>query len=1297
MPLGRGGVRAQRRRTYRPPAPARPPLSLRDISPRRGEKIGHVLHPAQPKPPTPRRARLDSGDNVESQPDRSAQIRGGGGGGKTRVPALIALAALIAALLAGALLALAPARADGHPDDIELILSIDDSDSIVAPDSEFSVSAALRFTGPHTPWRRLSIADAALRLSGPLRWRSSDSGVLKPADQFVMGGALYTPTDQFDRLAWDWSRVVALGMHGRTLLVGSKGDFRGLSGSESRGCYLHVFDTWNKRQAAVFWGAGAYTRDTHDWGNSCLGRGGDGVRGSAVWQESDATSWLFVNAPGDDIDGTDNVGSLYIFKLDWSDASQYKRDYRETPLSVTLVKRLVPPQSEFSNRRDTAEPRYSSAVSISADGSTLAVAAQRMNNIGAVYVYSRPDGAGESWGDIEYADGVKLTVAPAPAWGASGTRPFDPDDANACDAYCSRVSSLVEGGDARFGYSKISLSDDGRVLSVSAYYKRYPFDTAGGAFGGGTQNVGEVYVFVAPAGGWRAAPEAGGTLIGAGEDAGSFDPQLHHSPGPARRITAPTAVLLALPWADATANRFFGRNTTVSADGSTIAVSQSIPRSVHIFQRASADDWAGVLLPSATISGGDAPGYGSAGDIEFFYRDASVLLVGAALFDGGGETRSGAVDVFTRPASGTWTDADVSTAERLLDATPRFRADFGRTIVKDLDYQRLAISRTISITPHSFSNHNREDSGVYLSDGNCGIVRIRDNLQRTLPCRIDDNGNWKMAGFPTTGYTTRDPNPVGGTFAAGCAVRIVDGLRTTTCPIALSGDQKRVEILPDAQGTHLISGRVTLSVSGVADSVVLRDAIEVTIGEPPALAELRLGFATDTRFTTSTADDGPFPSLLAAGETTTLQLQLLDERGAPWDGDGTSALRVTTTAGALSTKFGDGCAAVALAGGRSCSLDASSLAAVDEGAILFDLRHSGQAAAAQVQATVFYAESGVTLNSEPLTVTLTGPPAALSIAAPAGGLLNIGTPDEGADRDDRDVLTLSVTAADANGVSVAVPANASFARLTGPDGASVRQGVALEWPLRNDDGEPLLDFHGNRQVRVNVNRAAAQPLANGEYTLEVRAGGLSAEQTVTVSGGAATLTLGELEGTLAVNEQISLTATVLDAEGNPVPDDTPVEWSATDVGIAAVLVQLSADATTTNGQASARWLVLTPGSTAVRAMSVAAASASAAVVAGGVVADVRLLDVAAAMAAAAEPPEPPSPADGLRRRSPGLAAWFGEGTTTAAALLADLEGVDSILFWSGSGWLRYALSNGQPTPGSFNFQIPNGAVLYLVD
>ena len=1150
------------------------------------------------------------------EPGQTEIRRLGGGGGKpplrlkgpelkwpklSALAALLALAALIGALLAGSLLTLAPAQADGHPNDIELVLSVDDSDGVIAPGSEFTVSAALRFTGPHTLWRRLSIADARLRLPGVLDWAAAaGSNVQEPDDQTVMGAALYRPTGTDGEPVGDTALVVALAMHQRTLLARSNDQ------------ELYVYDVWNKQQAAVI--TPPATADGPTFGRPPGGQDNWHRQSGGVWQESDTTAWLFIGSNGDEISSVDNVGSLYIYKLDWS----------ADPPSVTMVKRLVPPQSEFSNMRGSVGVRYGSAVGVSADGGTLAVGAQRMNNMGAVYVYSRPDGAGEDWSDIEYADGVKLTAAPTPAWGAAGTRPFNPDVLADCDAYCSRVSSLIEDGDANFGTHKIGLSEDGRVISIAASTKRYPFDTAGGAFSGGTADVGEVYVFVAPAGGWQAAPEASGTLIGAGEDASNFDPETHYSPGPARRITAPAAVLLARRWADATANRYFGQQTTVSADGSTIAASEGGANSVQIFQRDSAADWAGELLPSATISGGGL-GYGAWGGLAF-NRDASVLLIANGGHSGAGQY-SGAVDVLTRPASGTWADAAASTAVRLVGPVPSFRGFFGYYTVQDLDYERLAISHP------SHLGNNRAAMGIYLSDGNC-------------------------------------------------TVRIVDGLSTTTCPITFDG---KVEVLPGTpQGAYSLFGEVTLSVDGVAGSAIkLNDALDITIGEVQELAEARLDFAADDRGTTDTSDDRPFPASIAAGQRTRFHIQLLNENGKPSAPAGVVTVLLTATAGRLSTAAGGGCEGGASDGGLVCSIDTAALTNADAGRILVDLRHGGQPAVAEVRLTAV-SSTGETRNAEPLTVTLTGPPDSLAIAPPATALLNLGTPDAGADRDNRDLLTLAVTAADRSGNRVDAPTNGLRAWLLGPDGKRVTSGVELEWPLGGADN-PTLDAQGNRQIRINVNRAATQPLAHGEYTLEIRAGALTAAQTFTVGGGPASLTLGGVEGTLAEGEQISLTATVLDSAGNPVPNDTPVEWSATDVGATPVLIQLSADAKTTNGKASASWLVLSTAAAAVRAQA-------------GDQSDLRLLDVAAAMAAAAaavEPPEPPAPADGLTSRNPGLTAWFGEGTTTAAALLADLPGVNSILFWSGSAWLRYAQNNGQPIPGSFNFQIPNAAILYL--
>ena len=960
---------------------------------------------------------------------------------------------------------------------------------------------------------------------------------------------------------------------------------------------------------------------------------------------------MFVGSYTDDIAGADDVGSLYIYRVDWS----------KQPLEVRLVKRLVPPESEFSNSQDDgSSTNYSSAASVSNDGSTLAVAAQWMNDLGAVYVYTRPDDPGESWGDIEYADGVKLSVAPAPAWGASGTRPFDSSDPAACDAYCSRVSSLIEGGEPTFGFRKIGLSADGRVLSVAASWKTYPFDTAGGPFSGGADQAGEAYVFVAPAGGWEAAPEAVGTLIGAGEDASNFDPALHHSPGPARRITAPTAVLLPRPWAQAEAYSWFGHEVAVSADGSTIAASEDGINTVHIFQRASASDWAGELLPSAAISNtelaDDEFNYGVKGGIEFFNSDASVLLISNMGYDGEEEEEEeeenehhdhdhgavgediGALDVFRRPASGRWADADASTAERFFSPNPdtaRY-ASFGLFVV-DHDYERLAISHIIdySLLSHDHGSgpgDRADDSGIYLSDGLCPI-------------------------------------------------RISDGGQTTTCPIALSGGAVEVPIDMEP-GVQMISANVTLHFSADAHDhaadLTLSGSIEVTIGTGPELAEARLGFATNTRNMTSTRDDAPYPSAIAAGETTRLRLQLLNEQGGPWGADDAASLLVTTSAGALSSTFGGGCGG-ARADGSLCSLDAALLSKTDSGPVLIDLRHTGESGTADVRAVVRLTD-GRTVSAAPLRVSLTGPPAALTLdGSPGAGLLGVDTPDEGEDPDARDTVTLAVTATDAHGAKVDVPETGLSAWLTGPDDARITRGVEISWPLLDADGNPALDFHGNRQVRIDVDRASDDPLPNGEYTLTVRSRSLTAARTLIVSGEAATVALSEPEPQPVLNGQFTVRATVADASGAPVPDGTRIRWAAEPLLETTSVVQLNADRVTAGGEASATYLAVAGGRTSVRATV-------------GQISNIRLVEVSNT------PPrtEPLTIAEQLTHRALNRpVSWLGEGMVSASELLAAVEGATTVQLWQYGRWIRYGVESGQVTPGSFEFMASNGAVLWF--
>ena len=1205
----------------------------------------------------------------------------GGGGGKPRFPrlsaftALLALAALSAALIAGSLFALAPARADGHSDNIQLVLSVDDADNVIAPNSEFTVSAQLHFTGPHTR-QRPSISNAALHLIGPLEWESVRRSRLAAAAQNVGGGGYdaHGKVVRFDgrtliSLGADKIEVIDLetqekvGEFTRPTMAEINSNRDTTAGPHAGGDY----------PASVAATEGAATAS---WG-----------RALDVWQEDADTAWLFVGAPNDTVGGHPGIGRLYIYKV----------DYSTDPPTIALERNIEPHPNdyrndfsvvfEFASGRQKAVALFGWGLAVSADGSTLAVAAPDINEIGAVYVYERPGlrtpthGPGGSttntggtaaanwadWGDLTQNSGTKLSAIAVPDWdgdgdtkatmaGGSVPQALRHWGLQTCPATCQEVWSFAH---TDFGKDAVALSADGSVLVVGAQQKMYDGTFTPGSYDGwrrdpvtmmnawrenwdGHFRNGEAYVFqrASSATYWKSS---------------------------ASMLAVDTATnayrLQAQPWGTGPGVQNFGARVAVSNDGASVAISapgaaygdpatdaytKNPPTrdgKVYVFNRASAE-WPQSGLtssPGATLgmagtvsqANGNEQfgGYGVA-----FRADGARLAVTHEHYGrtDAGPGAGGAAWVFSG-ASGAWRDADTSTAQMIVAPTPVSGSGFGYATYaneeNDADEtgdEQLAIGGGAN--------------SLWLFDGDLQVIL---NTANGGACTI-------QLGEDNAPRTDDD---------------------TVVCELAMP---EGTIVIP----AEIPDGSFTISGSAIIDGQTYRDTLEITIGRVKELAEVKFDFATDTRGTSSAFDDRPFPSSIAAGQSTTLQLQILNENGVPSEAGSAVSVLVTTTAGELSAEFGGGCQHGTGADGRSCSINTAALTDANSGRILLNLRHTGEAAMAEVRATVFSA-TAETFDAEPLTVTLTGPPTSLTITEPTTGLLNVDTADEGADKDDRDLLTLTVIAADQGGRRVDAPTNNLRARLTGPDGQRVTGGVELEWPLGGADN-PTLNNDGERQVRINVNRSAAEALANGEYTLEVRAGSLTATQTFSVSSSPAALTLGELEGTLALGEQITLTAAVLDADGNPVPNGTPVEWSATDVGTTAVLVQLSAEARTTNGRASASWLVLSDGAAAVRAQA-------------GTAVDLRLLDVAAAMAAAAA--EPPSPADGLAPPHPGFATWFGQGSTTAAALLDDLPGIASILLWSNSEnrWLRYARSDGQPVPGSVNFEITNGAVLWIAE
>ena len=515
-----------------------------------------------------------------------------------------------------------------------------------------------------------------------------------------------------------------------------------------------------------------------------------------------------------------------------------------------------------------------------------------------------------------------------------------------------------------------------------------------------------------------------------------------------------------------------------------------------------------------------------------------------------------------------------------------------------------------------------------------------------------------IAGQTVQGLSLADPDTCEGVSA--------DGQTDWTCTVQLNGAS--IHIPPGTpDGTFTISGVITVN------GREYRDELEITIGTVDEVAEVQFDFAEQT----IGADRGkPYPSSVPAGGSTRFRLSILNENGGASATGSVGSVLLTTTGGALGTTLGGGCGG----GGVTCRIPASAVTGANADRINVTLAHPGadKAGAATVRATVI-TNDGESFTPPPLTVTFEGSAETLAISEPTAGLLAHAAAEDG---DNRDTLKLTVTAADAAANDVELPYRAPRATITGPNGKTVTSGLSVVWTEDSDDADDNHDrFTRNAddavQATITVTAPATAPLTTGEYTLELRTDGKTASQTFTVIGAVDSITLGEPSGSPWVNGRVSLTATVRDAGGTPVPDGTPVEWSSQNVGDSTVLVQLSVDRVTTGGTATAEYIAVNAGTAAVKASA-------------GDLADVSLVSIAP------QPPTPPDGAaeprlsDGLTSRSPGsYTVWTGSAETTASALLAELSGISAISLADEGAWLRYASAD------SPDFAIARGAVLWL--
>ncbi len=1243
----------------------------------------------------------------------------------TRLWARLWLLALAALLALGGALVLAPASA-AVPSGLQLELSLaDDSDNVVPAGSTVRVKAALKYTGAAE--LALSSSGGSLFVAGNLEWESTNRLRLSVAQQKALGGAFGPYTGQADGakfIAMD-GRTMALGGTGVSLVDLENPTRNPYNMSSPMGSQIYAsrdqttggFAPSSAGSNAPSGSAGIpFGTDGSDTGGvagtrywsaaKASGEPRADVRGFgrsvAVWHETDDIAWVFVGSKNDTVNGHPNIGRLYIYKV----------VYDGNRRTVTLERNIEPQPQDYMNHYAVANSAtgkaaalFGSSVAISANGKFLAVAAAEINLIGAVYVYERPglrtptNGPGATtnnlgvtawadWGDLTQNSAAKLTAINLPDWDRDGdafqTKPggydfADPADGTAdgatkywqhwgsdseCDAACKTVWSHAY---TDFGKDALAISEDGLTIVVGAEQKALPNFFATGRSGyywppcrtapctvashaagqnwEGNFRNGEAYVF---------------TPIPANQTAGYW------RGANLWMLGSPTGVevrrtLQAQPFGEGPGVQNFGARIDISNDGKSVAVTApgapgsgvdpsvdyyekktpSREGKVYVFNRPGGGWSAGLdNSPDATFqlaAGIDSPNFG-AHNVDFS-PDSRSLAITDALGTGGGRAW-----IFSG-TSGAWRSATTAGATGLYQPLANPTHQFGWATYElgggdDNADNRLMVG------------NGRHHVWLYDKDLNA----LQGDPDNGGPCRFD---------------------PVDG--------EAFNGDDAFSCELVLP-DSSIVIPLGTPDGPFTISGSVTV------DGQTFSDTLEVTVGTVDEVSQIEFDF--DTR-----ADGSSYPSSVArVGATSTqMRLKILNENGGASARGSISSVFFTTSQGRLSASIGGKAGACQTSGSLSCQLSNTSttLTASNADQIRLTLTAPSDAKPGTATVRAHVVSTAGQQHTQSLSVAIAGAFKTLKIGEPATSLLNVDTPDSGTQQDNRDIALLAVTAEDESGNRVQVPETAATMpggneraipdhRLTikDPDGKRNPTGISARW-LPNMAGTGLqLDAQGNPQIELDVDAAASAALPRGEYAIEVQIDRETWTQTFRVSSGPAEVALTAPTGEVAVGSELTVTATVKDEDGRPVADGTTVTFSEESVGMGVKLIlRTMAAQRTVDGEATATVLAVSAGSGYVIAQA-------------GEIRDLELIRIAGAAA--------PTGATGLAAdissTEPNeFAVWLSDTTSRASSLLPRLEGVLSIQRWIEGRWLRYAVVNNQLVPGSMDFQIPRGAVLWLAN
>ena len=330
---------------------------------------------------------------------------------------------------------------------------------------------------------------------------------------------------------------------------------------------------------------------------------------------------------------------------------------------------------------------------------------------------------------------------------------------------------------------------------------------------------------------------------------------------------------------------------------------------------------------------------------------------------------------------------------------------------------------------------------------------------------------------------------------------------------------------------------------------------------------------------------------------------------------------------------------------------------------------------------------GGAATTETLTLTFTGGAAALELSDATEALLsvNVDGPDEGTDvgEDEYDTIKLKIAAMDAGGNSVDPATSGYSVQITDPDGKNVNSNrIAYEQPKKEADGM--------FRIKLTGKGTAALPLARGEYTAKVSRGTLSDTATFVVAGSPASVEVtADPTSSDSIGDVISVSISVSDDDGNPVADGTEVKVEVSaNTGLAAIGV--GHPGSNGNGRAKTK-----AGSTSVKYAVVGAGTSVISASAGNATGVAVVISTAGVADSADSAERDPRLSDFANGGIAGLTSYTGPDTT-ASQLMALLAGRATAIWLSnGDAWVLYSSVDGSMVPGSVNFTVTSGNVIYI--